>query len=169
MSLCRDSLSDTFAIPEEAFQDEEPGGLWMEMPRCLTTHRALYRVREAMEDVDGFPCHVVEWAKKDIIWVDHGHGFNVRRRREFQPSGDIAFDFKASGFQQRAPGVWLPDRQLSVAFNMDRDPKEYRGRVSFVMTNVLREARFNDVPDSLFEVPLDKDVLIHDERKPANK
>ena len=167
ISLCRDSLSDTFDIPEEAYR--EPAGLWMEMPRCLKTYRVDYRVRKSMEDVDGFPCHVVEWPRKDIIWIDHEHGFNIRRRRGFQPSGDIAFDFKASAFKQRVPGVWLPDRQISVAYNMDRAPKEYRGRVSFIMVNVLREARFNDVPDNLFEVPLDKDVRIHDLRKPANK
>jgi hypothetical protein len=52
---------------------------------------------------------------------------------------------------------------------MDRDPKEYRGRFSFVMMNVLREAQFHEVPDSLFEVAMDKDVLIHDERRPGNK
>jgi hypothetical protein len=169
MSLWRDSLSDTFDIPEEAYNDQEPGGLWMEMPRCLKTHPKQYRVRKAMEDVDGFPCHVVEWDKKDIIWIDHEHGFNVRRRRVFQPSGDIAGDFKASAFKERAPGIWLPDRQIGVGFNTDRDPKEYRGRISLVLINVLREARFNDVPDSLFEVPLDKDVLMHDNRKPAKK
>jgi hypothetical protein len=51
---------------------------------------------------------------------------------------------------------------------MDRDSNEYRGRVSFIMVNVLREARFNDAPDGLFEVPLDKNVRIHDLREPAN-
>src|SRR5438270_2520198 len=68
MSLCRDSLSDTFSIPEEAYR--EPEGLWMELPRCLKTYRAHYRVRKDMEDVDGFPCLVVEWARKDVMWVD---------------------------------------------------------------------------------------------------
>jgi hypothetical protein len=48
---------------------------------------------------------------------------------------------------------------------MDRDPKDYHGRVAYIMVNSLREARFNDVPDGLFEVPLTKDVRIFDRRK----
>ena len=169
MSLCRDSLSDTFAIPEEAYQDQEPGGLWMEMPRCLKTHRAQYRVREALEDVDGFPCHVVEWAKKDTIWIDHEHGFNVRRRRQFQASGDIAFDFKASAFKERRKGSGCRTGSFRSRSTWIKPPKNTAGDVSFVLINVLRKARFNDVPDSLFEVPLGKEVRIHDLRTPANK
>jgi hypothetical protein len=118
-----------------------------------------------MEDVDGYPCHVVERAGKDTIWIDTAHGFNVRRRRGFQPSGDIAFDFKSSWFKEKAPELWLPERQVSLAYNRDGDPEAYRGRVAFVMINVLREAQFNDVPDSLFEIPVTKDVRVHDFRK----
>jgi hypothetical protein len=163
MSLCRDSLADTFAIPEEAYQ--EPEGLWMELPRCLKAHAAEYKVRQDTEDVDGYPCHVVQRDGKDTIWIDTAHGFNVRRRRGFQPSGDIAFDFKASRFKEKATDLWLPERQVSIAFNRDEDPKAYRGRVAFITINVLREVRFNDVPDSLFEIPMDKDVRVHDLRK----
>jgi hypothetical protein len=69
---------------------------------------------------------------------------------------------------------WMESRRDSldccrVGLDGGSGHPQTRGRVSFVMINVLREARFNDVPDSLFEVPLDKDVLIHDDRTPANK
>ena len=163
MSLCRDSLSDTFSIPEEAYQ--EPEGLWIELPRCLKTYGAHYRIRKDIEDVDGFPCHVVEWAGKDVIWIDPEHGFNIRRRKGLQPSGNLLYEFKASYFKERAPGIWLPDRQTSLTYNTDRDPEVYRGRVAYVMINALHEARFNDVPDSLFDVPLGKDVRVFDNRK----
>jgi hypothetical protein len=163
MGLCRDSLSDTFSVPEEAYR--EPEGLWMELPRCLKSYGAHYRVRKDTEDVDGFPCHVVEWAGKDVVWIDPRHGFNFRRRRGFQPSGDLLFEVKASYFKEKSPGIWLPDRQISLTYNMDRDPKDYHGRVAYIMVNALQEARFNDVPDSLFEVPLTKDVRIFDLRK----
>ncbi len=164
MGLCRDSLSDTFAIPEEAYR--EPEGLWMELPRCLKTYGGSYRVRKDLEEVDGFLCHVVEWEGKDIIWIDAAHGFNVRRRKGFQPSGDVSFEFKASRYRERTHGIWLPDLLVSITYNMDRDPKDFHGRIAYIMANRLHEARFNDVPDSLFEVPLNG-AQIHDLRKAA--
>jgi hypothetical protein len=163
MGLCRDSLSDTFSIPEEAYR--EPEGLWTELPRCLKSYRAHYRVRHQTEDVDGFPCHVVEWAGKDVVWIDPRHGFNFRRRRGFQPSGNLLYEVKASYFKEKTPGIWLPERQISLTYNMDRDPKSYHGRVAYIMINALQEARFNDVPDGVFEVPLTKEVRILDVRK----
>jgi hypothetical protein len=167
MGLSRDSLSDTFAIPDEAYRD--PEGLWMELPRCLKTYGEHYRVRKDMEDVDGFPCHVVEWAKKDIIWIDAAHGYHVRRRVGFQVSGDLLFQMKASRFKERAPGIWLPDRLTSLTYNLDRDPKDYHGRVAYVMVNALHEARFGDVPDDLFVIPRPESVRIHDLRKSKDR
>ena len=162
MCLSRDTLSDTFAIPEEAYR--EPEALWMELPRCLKTYGEHYRVRKDMEDVDRFPCHVVEWPRKDIIWIDAAHGYHVRRRVGFQVSGDLLFQMKASRFKERAPGIWLPDRLTSLTYNLDRDPKDYHGRVAYVMVNALQEARFGDVPDDLFVVPRPKGVRVHDFR-----
>jgi hypothetical protein len=167
MGLSRDSLSDTFAMPEEIYR--EPEGLWMELPRCLKNYGEHYRVRKDMEDVDGFPCHAVEWPKKDIIWIDPAHGYHVRRRVGFQASGDLLFQLKASRFKERTPGIWLPDRLTTLTYNLDRDPKEYHGRVAYVMVNALHEARFGDVPDDLFVVPQPKGVRVHDLRKSKDR
>jgi hypothetical protein len=88
-----------------------------------------------------------------VLWIDAKRGFQVRRRTFFQKSGQPLSEFRATGFRERAPGVWLPGRQLAVGFNFDGDPEEYRGRVRFVLTNALTEVRFGDVPDDLFVVP----------------
>jgi len=165
-TLMRDFLSDTFVLPDELLDSEEFG---LALPRCLVKHRAEYRVREQLEEVDSFPCHVVERAGKDIIWMDDHHGFNVRRRRGLQPSGSILYEGKLSSFEEKAPGIWLPQRQLGIAFNPDTFPEPYRGKVMRVVTNTLQEARFNDLPDSFFEVPQPKGVVVHDLRKQKDR
>src|SRR5262245_19147610 len=161
-ALFRDFHSDTFAVPEAFFKESEAASV---LPRCLKADKAEYRIRKDLEEVDGSPCHVFERAGKDVIWLDAEHGYNVRRRTLYWPSGAVCAEFKASGFAERAPGIWLPARQVSVAFNPDTAPPAYRGKVMFVLINRLEEARFGDLPDSLFEVPLPKDVRVFDRRE----
>ena len=162
-TLFRDFLSDTFDIPEAFFKESPEAALVL--PRCLRADKAEYRLRKDLEEVDGSPCHVMERAGKDVIWLDAEHGYNVRRRTIYWPSGALCAEFKASGFAEKAPGIWLPARQLSVVFNPDTAPPAYRGKVMFVLINRLEEAQFGDVPDSLFEVPLPKEVRISDLRE----
>lgn len=165
-TLMRDFLSDTFVLPDELLDSEEFG---LALPRCLVKHRAEYRVREQLEEVDSFPCHVVERAGKDIIWIDNQHGFNIRRRRGFQPSGSILYEGKLSSFEEKAPGIWLPRRQVGVAFNPDTSPEPCRGKVMRIVTNTLLEARFNDLPDTFFEIPRPDNVRVHDLRARSDR
>jgi hypothetical protein len=162
-ALFRDFLSDTFAVPEAFFKESLEGALVL--PRCLKADKAEYRIRKDLEVVDESPCHVIERAGKDVIWLDAQHGFNVRRRTFYWPSGGLGAEFKASGFAEKAPGIWLPARQVSIAFNPDTAPPAYRGKVMFVLINRLEEAHFGDVPDSLFKIPLPKDVRVADLRE----
>jgi hypothetical protein len=160
--LSRDLFSDAIPIPEEAFNEPE---LSLLLPRCLKAEKEKYRVRKDLEEIDGGRCHVLERPGKDIIWIDAERGYNVRQRTLLQPSGNVLAEFKATEWTEKTKGIWLPRRQLSVAFNFDADPKEYRGKVRFVMTNKLLEARFNDLPDRFFEVPLPKGITFEDRRK----
>jgi hypothetical protein len=149
-SLFRDFLSDTFPLPAEFWQADEPS---LTLPRCLSAHVKEYHVRKEREAVDSFPCHVLEWPGHDIIWIDDACGFSVRRRKFFLPSGSMAFEMKASGFEQKAPGIWIPARQTGITYNPDTCPPQYRGKIMRIATNSLIEARFGDVPDSLFQIP----------------
>ncbi len=162
-ALFRDFHSDTFDVPKDFFQEGSEAAFVL--PLCLKVAKAEYRIRAELEEIDGSPCHVVERAGKDVIWLDAEHGYNVRRRTIYWPSGAVCAEFKASGFDEKAPGIWLPNRQISVAFNPDSAPAAYRGKVMFVLINRLEEAQFGDVPDALFEVPLPKDVRVFDYRK----
>ena len=163
-SLFRDLISDTFPLPAEFWEDGEAS---LTLPRCLQAHSKEYRVRKELEEVDSFPCHVLEWPGRDIIWIDDHCGFNVRRRQFFLPSGSMAFEMKASAFDQKAPGIWMPGRQTGIAYNPDTSPAPYRGKIMRVVTNTLVEAKCGDVPDALFQVPRPPGVNVIDARGAA--
>lgn len=149
--LMRDDMVSLLKVPKFAYLlDPE---LSKVLPWCLQANKKEYKVRERLEEIDGAKCHVVELPGQDTLWIDAKHGFQVRQRTLFQKSGQPLTEFRATDFREHAPGVWLPTRQLAVAFNFDSDPKEYRGRVRFVMTNTLLEASFKELPDDLFAVP----------------
>jgi hypothetical protein len=153
-SLMRDGLVSLLKVPKIAYAlDPE---LSCVLPFCLQVKKEAYRVRKELEEIDGALCHVVERPGRDIMWIDDKHGFQVPRRTLFQESGQPLTEFRATNFRERSKGVWLPTRQLAVAYNFDRDPEEYRGRIRFVLTNVLLEARFGEVPDELFATPAAK-------------
>lgn len=154
-SLFRDFCSDTFTLPAGFWQEAEPS---LTLPRCLSAHLKEYHVRGKLEEVDSFPCYVLEWPGHDIIWIDDHCGFNVRRRKFFVPSGSMAFEMKASGFEQKAPGIWIPARQTGITYNPDSSPPPYRGKVMRIVTNTLLEAQIGDVPDTLFQVPQTPDA-----------
>ena len=150
-SLMREGLLGLLKVPKEAYASDPE--LSRFLPFCLRADQAAYQVRKELEEIDGALCHVVERPGHDILWIDAQHGFQLRRRTLFQKPGQLLSEFRATDVRERAPGVWLPTRQLAVAYNMESDPPEYRGRVRFVLTNTLAEARFGELPDDLFVVP----------------
>jgi hypothetical protein len=153
-SLMRDGVVSLMKVPKIAYLlDPELSKM---LPWCLKANKAEYKVREQLEDIDGAKCHVVERPGHDVLWIDAKCGFQVRRRTVFHKSGQPLAEFRATDFRERVPGAWLPTRQLAVMFNLDTDPAEYRGRIRFVLTNTLLEARFEDLPDDFFTVPAPK-------------
>jgi hypothetical protein len=135
---------------------------WRLLPRGIEAHGNEFVVRPNSELIDGFSCLVLERAGKDIIWVDPEHGFSVRRRQYFQSPGSLLFEAHHWGFEERTPGIWLPGKESTDIYNLDRDPPQYRGKIKYVRTNTLLEYRSNDVPDSLFEIPKPKKGYVTD-------
>ncbi len=162
-SLGIDLVSDAYPVRRE---DKEGPPAYL-LARYLKANKDKFRVRKELELVDKIPCHVLEWEGRDVIWVDPEAGFGVRRRTAFQHVGaNLAHEYKALRFQQRSPGVWLPDRQVAVTFTGGVGEKA--SRVEKVITSTLKEARFNDLPDDFFTVPLPKGVNAKDkDKKPA--
>jgi hypothetical protein len=145
-----DLVSDAFPFRPE----EKDGPNQYHLVRYLKANRDKFRVRKELELVDKVPCHVLEWEGRDIIWVDPSVGFGVRRRTEIQGArpGDLANEYKGFRFQERTPGIWLPDRQVSVTFTAAVGEKG--SWVQKVITSTIKEARFNDLPDDFFQVPI---------------
>src|SRR5438270_8570531 len=116
-SLMRDGMVSLLKVPKIAYVlDPE---LSKVLPWCLQANKTKYKVREQLEEIDGAKCHVVERPGHDVLWIDAKCAFQVRRRTLFQKSGQPLTEFRATDFRERVPGVWLPTRQLAVAFNFD--------------------------------------------------
>ena len=119
----------------------------------LKAHRKSYHVRANLEVVEGVLCHVLEWTDRDIIWIDPATGYSLRRRTAYAPEDNtLAYEFRAYRVRERAPGIWLPERQVAVTFTGKVGEKG--SLVEKVVLSTLKEARFNDLPDDFFQVPL---------------
>lgn len=148
---------------KEIFGGEQAtAGFWEALPRSVINHKAEFRVRPELESVEGAPCHVLERPGRDIIWIDAARGFVCRKRMYYQSPGSILFQVENKGFEEKAPGLWIPSRQDATSYNPDQSPPEYRGKVDATQSNVLKEARFDDLPDSFFEVPMPDRATVND-------
>jgi hypothetical protein len=66
--------------------------------------------------VDGYPCHLVT-SRQDAIWIDHAHGFAIRRRVYFiltgpNDPGCLSYVQIARDYQDLNQGLWLPREGL---------------------------------------------------------
>jgi hypothetical protein len=157
MRIRSDDLKKIFA------GDVPSKGFWEALPRSVLEHKAEFKVRPQLEVVDGTPCHVLEWPKKDVIWIDATHGFLMRRRIYYQSSGSPLFELNNQDVREKAPGIWLPMKEAAIRYNLDQAPAEFRGKPEIRISCQLIEARFNDVPDSFFEVPIPERALVVDQ------
>jgi hypothetical protein len=134
---------------------------YLMLPRCLREHRDAYRIRPILEAVDGHPCHVLEWPDHDVIWIDPSIGCMARRRLLYRPVGHLGVDLTHSGFEEKAAGIWIPRSSKSISYNAE-DSGDYRTKVHSIGQNILIDAKVNDVPDSVFTVPIPDGARIHD-------
>ncbi len=164
--LCLDLLTDMRVRSEylkTVFNGESvSAGQWESLPRSVIAHRAEFCVRPQLETIDGAPCHVLERPGKDIIWIDSARGFTCRRRIYFQSPGSVLFQVDNSDYVEKAPDIWIPGRQVVLTYNLDDVPAPYRGKVEVVQMNILLESRFNDLPDSFFDVPVPERATVSD-------
>jgi hypothetical protein len=131
--------------------DRQPACGWL--PEAIEDHERDFMVRPLQEDVDGARCHVIEWPDHDIIWVDCSRGYLVVRRIYYQSPASPLLEGEHFGLREIKPGVWLPSKEVTTIYNRDTDPKAFAGKVKLVETNSLLDCRFDNVPDSLFDVP----------------
>lgn len=133
------------------------------LPGAIVRSKGEYKVRPQLEVVDGVPCHVVERAGYDVLWVDPSIGYLFRRRLYYDSPGRLAADLQHEEFREYAPGIWLPQRSKSQAYASERlNLPEYKGKPNALLQHTLVAARFNDLPDSYFNVPIPEQATVHD-------
>jgi len=125
-----------------------------------------YRVLPKLEKVDGFLCHVV-FGGWDTIWIDHQHGFCVRRRVIFGRTGPNdagCLDSLAvcKDMVEADKGIWLPRSCVRLDYTTQVDPESIRGKLASVHKVVVSNLVVNHVPDSLFEIEFPPGTEVHD-------
>jgi hypothetical protein len=146
-SKCAPALRQVFG----SAGDWQPQWRWL--PEAIEEHEPEFHVRPVLEEVDGMPCHVLEWPDHDIVWVDCSRGYIVMRRLYYQSPGSPLLEAEHSGLREVKAGMWLPSKEMTTIYNRDTDATSFAGKVKLVETNTLLECRFDNVPDSLFDVP----------------
>ncbi len=127
----------------------------------------LYRVHPKLELVDGNACHLIT-SDQDAIWIDHRHGFGIRRRVYFiltgpKDPGCLSSVQMAGDYHDLGDGLWLPKAGVFLIYTAQADPESMRGKLAHVQTTKVSRLEVNNVPDSLFELSFPGGTMVYDE------
>jgi hypothetical protein len=126
------------------------------LPEFLEKNKNKYTVHPNQEDVDGFPCWVVEYPCMDKFWIDIGHGYAARKRiYHWAPGTPRKFSILNQEWKEDVPGLWLPHKQIvdKYASIVAEDSKIW-DEVTARMYYEVNEILINNVPDEVFEITL---------------
>jgi hypothetical protein len=124
------------------------------LPRMVLENKKHYRLRPQLEDVDGAPCHVLEWPGRDQIWIDANHGFIVRYRKLFLAPDKPITEWYNRDLVEKQPGLWLPSHQETVRYAGPHEPEEWQGKPWYKSTTTPRLISFAELSDDFFKVPV---------------
>jgi hypothetical protein len=134
------------------------------LPKILIENRQHYQLRPTLEQVDDGLCHVLEWPDHDLIYIDANRGFVVRRRKIwFRAGAPNSEQWNRDLFEAR-PGLWLPRSQEEHRYFHLHSPAHFVGKVRRISKTKLLDISFDQLPDSLFAVPMEEDeaLLVND-------
>jgi hypothetical protein len=126
------------------------------LPEFLEKNKSKYRVHPTREEVDGFPCWVVEYPDMDKFWVDTEHGYAIRKRiYHWEPGKPKKYAIHNQDWKEVAPEIWLPHKQVvdKYASIVSEDSKIWN-QVTARMYYETKEIRINNVSEDLFNVVL---------------
>ena len=87
------------------------------LPDCMKNNPRKYIVHEGTEEIEGYPCWVVEWQGTDKIWIDPKIGGAIRKRIvHWSESGPIKSVIMNSDYREVQKGIFLPFRQEVTNF-----------------------------------------------------
>lgn len=142
--------------PRERYPAED---YWF--PEALAKNHEAYRVRPGLEPVDGEWCHVMERPGLDVMWIQTGPTFLLRRRLfHWKEEGPIRQLATFRKHKEVSKGVWLP---LELVFDRYGAPWEEAGlqgkavyRIRLAVSRLVAEA----VPDSRFRAEIPKGAVV---------
>jgi hypothetical protein len=123
-----------------------------------------YRILPDKENIEGFPCLVIEWAGVDKMWVDIEHCFALRKRiLHFSPDMPIKYEVNNGDFRQIKPGLWLPYTQTVVEYaNPAHRPKDLWGKPIRRVHYVVEQIVADNIDMSLFDVVVPAGTYVMD-------
>jgi len=126
------------------------------LPEFLEKNKGKYVVHPTREDVDGFPCWVVEYPEMDKFWVDVEHGYAVRKRIYHWDKGKPKkFAILNQDWREVEPGLWLPYKQVIDKYaSIISENSNIWDQVTARMYYEVNEMRINNVPDEVFDITL---------------
>ncbi|MDR1383403.1 MAG: hypothetical protein LBJ67_06105 [Planctomycetaceae bacterium] len=87
------------------------------LPDYLEKNKDKYRVLSNQENIDGFPCWVIEYPEMDKCWIDIKHGFALRKRIYHYDIGKPRKrELNSFDFREVKPGLWLPFKQTVMGY-----------------------------------------------------
>jgi len=102
-------------------------------PHCIrSAPNSKYTVLKVLEKVDDAWCHVIEYPKRDKIWIDPKIGCAIRKRvrQSDTPKGEV-YDlatFEMSQYKEVSSGLWLPFKCVRHDYAGPQATKESQGK-----------------------------------------
>jgi hypothetical protein len=155
---------DSISIPTGANAARQRESAWY-VPTALSLP-SVYRVLPTLQEVDGFPCHVVTNGA-DTIWIDTENGFAMRRRLWFQMRNlssmpVLAFVYANKDLRQYGDTIWLPHLCYRLDFAGSLEPANTQGMLTEVHTVTIENINVNNVPDDVFELDFPPGTNVQD-------
>ncbi len=134
------------------------------LPEFLEANLAKYRVNSVQEEIDGFPCWVVEYPGMDKFWVDSEHGYAIRKRiYHWGPNQARKFAIHNMDFREVKPGIWLPYRQIVDKYaSIVSEKKDIWDKVASRLNYEVQEIIFDDIPEQYFDANVSDGLQILD-------
>lgn len=138
------------------------------LPAALRTEDSRYRVLPDLEEIDGEPCHVVQWDNHDTIWIAAERGFVPLKRKIYfghdRPKQTIDRVFTNSNLVEAQPSIWLPQQQTVEYYPdplVETNPDIW-GKVSCVRTFRVNEMAFDSLDDAFFQIQVPTGTHVQD-------
>jgi hypothetical protein len=168
-SKCEDGESYCNFILQMPYTDQEVANLsnsWT-YPHCMRIidGNTSYSVLPQQELVDGAWCHVLEYPKRDKIWIDPQLGCTIRRRERYDDVNGVRVvldKIQLAQFVEAAPGIWVPKECLVQFFPSRANPPEHLNKQYLEQRIIVESVTINQVTDNDFSLSVPAGTQIVD-------